>query len=405
MKIVRDLSKAIVTKKGENSILNGHPWVFEGEIKDISNEYINGDLVDVVNEKGKYLGTGFINDNSKIRIRIVTRNINDTIDSNFWKRRVTYAYNYRLQVMNKEDYKCMRIIFGEADGFPGLTVDRFNDILVCEVLSLGIEKNKDMIFSSLLDVLTENGEEINAIYERNDSLIRKKEGLDLYKGYYFKNECIQLNYTIIEENGIKYKVDYENGQKTGFFLDQKQNRLAIRNISNGKRVLDCCTHTGSFSFNAIMGGAIESTALDISEEALNITRENSKLNNMENKMKYVNADLFDYLRNIEKGKFDFIILDPPAFTKSRKTLNNALKGYKEINKLAMKALKRGDFLATASCSSFATPELFISMLKDASKEAGVGLKLVEEKRQSSDHPILLGVKETEYLKFYIFQII
>lgn len=405
MKIVRDLSKAIVTKKGENSILNGHPWVFEGEIKDISNEYINGDLVDVVNEKGKYLGTGFINDNSKIRIRIVTRNINDTIDSNFWKRRVTYAYNYRLQVMNKEDYKCMRIIFGEADGFPGLTVDRFNDILVCEVLSLGIEKNKDMIFSSLLDVLTENGEEINAIYERNESLIRKKEGLDLYKGYYFKNECIQLNYTIIEENGIKYKVDYENGQKTGFFLDQKQNRLAIRNISNGKRVLDCCTHTGSFSFNAIMGGAIESTALDISEEALNITRENSKLNNMENKMKYVNADLFDYLRNIEKGKFDFIILDPPAFTKSRKTLNNALKGYKEINKLAMKALKRGDFLATASCSSFATPELFISMLKDASKEAGVGLKLVEEKRQSSDHPILLGVKETEYLKFYIFQII
>ena len=174
MKIVRDLSKAIVTKKGENSILNGHPWVFEGEIKDISNEYINGGLVDVVNEKGKYLGTGFINDNSKIRIRIVTRNINDTIDSNFWKRRVTYAYNYRLQVMNKEDYKCMRIIFGEADGFPGLTVDRFNDILVCEVLSLGIEKNKDMIFSSLLDVLTENGEEINAIYERNDSLIRKK---------------------------------------------------------------------------------------------------------------------------------------------------------------------------------------------------------------------------------------
>lgn len=405
MKIERTLSKVTITKKGEESILNGHPWVFEGEIKDISNKYINGDLVDVVNEKGKYLGTGFINDNSKIRIRIVTRNINDTIDSNFWKRRVSYAYNYRLQVMTKDDYKCMRIIFGEADGFPGLTIDRFNDILVCEVLSLGMEKNKDTIFSSLLEVLAENGEQINAIYERNESLIRKKEGLDLYKGYYFKNECVQTNYTIIEENGIKYKVDYENGQKTGFFLDQKQNRLAIRNIANGKRVLDCCTHTGSFSFNAIMGGAIESTALDISEEALNITRENSKLNNMEDKMKYVKADLFDYLEELEKGKFDFIILDPPAFTKSRKTLNSALKGYKEINKLAMKALKRGDFLATASCSSFATPELFINMLKDASKEAGVGLKLVEERRQSSDHPILLGVKETEYLKFYIFQII
>lgn len=405
MKIERTLSKVTITKKGEESILNGHPWVFEGEIKDISNKYINGDLVDVVNEKGKYLGTGFINDNSKIRIRIVTRNINDTIDSNFWKRRVSYAYNYRLQVMTKDDYKCMRIIFGEADGFPGLTIDRFNDILVCEVLSLGMEKNKDTIFSSLLEVLAENGEQINAIYERNESLIRKKEGLDLYNGYYFKNECVQTNYTIIEENGIKYKVDYENGQKTGFFLDQKQNRLAIRNIANGKRVLDCCTHTGSFSFNAIMGGAIESTALDISEEALNITRENSKLNNMEDKMKYVKADLFDYLEKLEKGKFDFIILDPPAFTKSRKTLNSALKGYKEINKLAMKTLKRGDFLATASCSSFATPELFINMLKDASKEAGVGLKLVEERRQSSDHPILLGVKETEYLKFYIFQII
>ncbi len=397
--------KVTITKKGEESVKNNHPWIFDEEIINVDNNYNNGDIVDVYSTKNKYLGTGFINDNSKIRIRIISRNSNDTIDSSFWKRRIEYALNYRLQVMDKEDLNAFRLIFGEADGFPGLTVDKFNDVLVCEVLSLAIDIRKDIIFNELLNVLKENNIEINAIYERNDSTIRIKEGMDTYKKYYYKNEKITNTIVIIEENGIKYKVDYENGQKTGFFLDQKKNRLAIRKIANNKKVLDCCTHTGSFSFNAIKGGAITSTALDISKSAIEMTKENAKLNNLEDKMNYVVSDVFDYLDNIKKGEFDFIILDPPAFTKSRKTLKNAIYGYKEINKKAMMKIKRGGYFATASCSSFATPSIFLDMLKKASIEAGVELKLIEERRQSPDHPILINVPETEYLKFYIFQVI
>lgn len=397
--------KVTITTKGEKQVKNNHPWIFEGEVINIDSDYNNGDIVDVYSTKDKYLGTGFINDNSKIRIRIVTRNSNDIIDSSFWRRRIEYALEYRLQVMAKEDLNAFRLIFGEADGFPGLTVDKFNDVLVCEVLSLGIEIRKDVIFNEMLNVLKENNIEINAIYERNDSTIRNKEGIDTYKKYYYKNEKVSNSSVIIEENGIKYKVDYENGQKTGFFLDQKRNRLAIRKIAKDKKVLDCCTHTGSFSFNAIIGGAISSTALDVSKSAIEMTKENAKLNNLENKMNYVVSDVFDYLDNIKKGEYDFIILDPPAFTKSRKTLNNAIHGYKEINKKAMMKIKRGGYFATASCSSFATPSIFMDMLKSASKEAGIELKLIEERRQSPDHPILINVPETEYLKFYIFQII
>lgn len=405
MKNIRNYTKITITKKGENKILSGHPWVFEDEVLNIQGDYENGEIVDIVSLKGKYLGSGFINDNSKIRIRIVTRNSNDTIDSLFWRRRIEYSLDYRLQVMDDYDLNSFRLIFGESDGFPGLTVDKFNNILVCEVLSLGIEKRKDIIFPLLIEVLKEKGIIVNAIYERNDSIIRNKEGMDTYKGYFIKDDNIKSTVTIIEENGIKYKVDYENGQKTGFFLDQKKNRLAIRKIAKGKKVLDCCTHTGSFSFNAIIGGAISSTALDISESAIEMVVENAKLNNMDSFMKYVVSDVFDYLNTIKKGEYDFIILDPPAFTKSRKTLNNALKGYKEINMKAMMALKRGGYLATASCSSFATPKLFMDMLKSASQDAGVELKLIEERRQSYDHPILINVPETEYLKFYIFQVI
>lgn len=405
MKNIRNYIKVTITKKGENQVLNGHPWIFDNEIVNVDGIYNNGEIVDVVSIKGKYLGSGFINDNSKIRIRLVTKNSNDIIDSLFWKRRIEYALDYRLQVMDKDDLSAFRLIFGEADGFPGLTVDKFNNILVCEVLSLGIERRKNIIFPLLIEVLKENNIEVNTIYERNDSLIRNKEGMDTYKGYFVKDETIKSTVTVIEENGIKYKVDYENGQKTGFFLDQKKNRLAIRKIAKEKKVLDCCTHTGSFSFNAIKGGAISSTALDISESAIDMTKENAKLNNLEDKMNYVVSDVFDYLNTVKKGEYDFIILDPPAFTKSRKTLNNALKGYKEINMKAMMALKRGGYFATASCSSFATPKLFMDMLKSASRDAGVELKLIEERRQSYDHPILINVPETEYLKFYIFQVI
>ncbi len=408
MKIERTYPKVIITRKGENSILVGHPWVYEGEaIRTIGN-ITNGELVDVLNEKEKYLGTGFINTLSKIRVRLISRNTNDTFDQEFFKRRIKYAWDYRKQVMSNYDIKCCRIIFGEADGFPGLTVDRFNDILVTQTLSLGIELKKEMIFNLLYQVLIEDGQEIKGIYERNDVNIREKEGLKENKGF-FKIEGVDIptsTTTTIVENGIKYMVDFENGQKTGFFLDQKYNRLAVSKYSKGKTVLDCFTHTGSFALNAIMGGAKKVVAVDISDTALEVAKENAKLNNM--KIDFVEADVFEYLEKLEDSKskeFDFIILDPPAFTKSRSTIESAMHGYKEINRRAMRILPRGGYLVTASCSHFATDELFRQMLKTAAKEAGVQLKQIEARQQSCDHPILWNVPETDYLKFYIFQII
>ncbi len=408
MKTERSFPKAIITKKGENWVAGGHPWIYDAEVKTVEGNYENGDLVDALTEKGKYIGTGFISTESKIRIRLVSKNANDRFDREFWKRRVRYAWDYRKTVMG-EDTGCCRLIFGEADQFPGLTVDKFSDILVTQCLSVGMEKLKDVIFPLLYEVLTEDGEKISGIYERNDVAIRKLEGMEENKGWYPLKDvpAPASTETKITENGIVYDVDFENGQKTGFFLDQKYNRLAVSKIAKDKRVLDCFTHTGSFALNAAKGGAHHVCAVDISETAIEMAKKNAENNGLTDKMTFITEDVFDLLTKMDNfgEKYDFIILDPPAFTKSRKTVDNAFKGYKDINFRAMKLLPRGGYFATCSCSHFMPDELFVKMLHSAAKDAGVQLRQIEARQQSPDHPILWNVPETDYLKFYIFQVI
>lgn len=407
MKTERNFPKAIITKKGENWVGGGHPWIYDAEVLSIEGEYENGSLIDAISEKGKYIGTGFISTESKIRIRLLSKNANDRFDRDFWKRRIKYAWDYRKTVMG-DDIGCCRVIFGEADQFPGLTVDKFGDILVTQCLSVGIEKQKDVIFPLLYEVITEDGEPVRGIYERNDVAIRKLEGMEENKGWYPLDGIPVPGSTETEiiENGIKYSVDFENGQKTGFFLDQKYNRLAVSKIAKDKRVLDCFTHTGSFALNAAKGGAHHVCAVDISESAIEMARKNAEQNGLSDRMTFKVADVFDLLTELDnkKEKYDFIILDPPAFTKSRKTVDNAFKGYKDINFRAMKLLPRGGYLATCSCSHFMPDELFVKMLHSAAKDACVELRQIEARQQSPDHPILWNVPETDYLKFYIFQV-
>lgn len=408
MKTEREYSKATVTGKAERSVLNGHPWIYDTEVLSLTGVCENGDLVDVVNEKGKYIGTGFLSMASKIRIRLISRNFNDKFDREFFKRRIRYAWDYRKTVMG-DDISCCRIIFGEADQFPGLTVDRFGDILVTQTLSVGMEKRKDLIFPLLYEVLTEDGQKISGIYERNDVSIRKLEGLEENKGWYPLPGIPVPDSTVttIVENGIEYEVDFENGQKTGFFLDQKYNRLAVAKLSKGKRVLDCFTHTGSFALNAAKGGAEHVCAVDISDSAIEMAKKNAERNGLSERMSFKVANVFDLLPALENSaeKYDFIILDPPAFTKSRKTVDSASKGYKEINLRALKLLPRGGYFATCSCSHFMKDELFIKMLRSAAKDASVELRQIEARQQAPDHPILWNVEETDYLKFYLFQVI
>lgn len=407
---MRNYAKFFITAKGERAARKGHPWVFGDEVTKIDGEYNNGDLVDVVTAKGKYLGTGFVNDVSKIRVRIISTNANDKFDEAFWERRLRYALNYRLTVMGEQDFKCCRLVFGEADMFPGLTVDRFNDLLVTQTLSLGIEVRKQMIFELLIKILREMNQDIRGLYERNDVKIRKLEGLEEGKGWFNTNLLTPTNdaTTEIIENNIKYTVDVENGQKTGFFLDQKYNRQAVAKIAKGKHVLDCFTHTGSFALNAARGGAASVTAVDISAEAVQMADHNAAINGYDKVMKGLQANVFDLLSDLfnqHSHAYDFIILDPPAFTKSGSTVKNAIRGYKEINLKAMKLLPRGGYLATCSCSHFMKEELFVQMLHDAAKDANVSLRQIEARQQGPDHPILWNVPETYYLKFYIFQIV
>lgn len=389
----------LISEKAEKSVRGGHPWVFEDEVGFVSDGIEDGNLITVKNPKGRFLGTGFYNSHSKIRVRMISENANDRFDESFFYRRLKWAVDYRKTVMG-DDFSCCRIIFGEADRFPGFTVDRFENVLVTEVLSLGIEKIKDMLYRQLLDIFASLGEKIDVIYERNDAPIREKEGMEQYKDFYF-GEGDGIVY--ITENGIKYKVDYINGQKTGFFLDQKYNRLAISKIAKGRNVLDCFTHTGAFALNAKMGGAASVTAVDVSQTALLTAKENAELNGLS--VDFIKEDVFDLLTNMKNSKYDFIILDPPAFTKSSQTARNAYFGYKEINRLAMKLLPRGGYLATCSCSHFMPAKMFEKMLMEASEEASVTLRQIEMRQQSPDHPILMNVPETDYLKFYIFQVV
>ncbi|WP_281627535.1 class I SAM-dependent rRNA methyltransferase, partial [Traorella massiliensis] len=375
MKIKRDYPQVVISKKAAKRQEKKHPWVYDNEI--LSYEpYENGAIVDVVSD----YGSGFINDNSVIRVRILSRNANDVFDEDFYERRLRHALEYRKTVM-KDDFSCCRLIFGEADMFSGLTIDRFNDILVAQVNSLGMEKIKDLLFHKLIELMNEEKDEIKGIYERNDSNLREKEGLVQYKGYYpLRNmEIPSYTHTIICENGIEYEVDVENGQKTGFFLDQKYNRLAVARLAENMQVLDCFTHTGSFGLNAAKGKAKRVVSVDISSTAIEMTKKNAARNQLN--VEYVVADVFDYLENIKKNEFDLIILDPPAFTKSKKTVNHAYEGYKKINLTAMRKLPRGGYLATCSCSHFMENYLFVRMLKEAAQEANVELRLIEERRQ------------------------
>ena len=409
MKTDRPYPRFTVTPKAEAAILRGHPWVYDAEVLSVEGTPENGKLVDIISRKGRYLGTGFLSEQSKIRVRLISRNANDRFDEAFWQRKLRWAWDYRKSVMDTEDLDCCRVIFGEADAFPGLTVDKFHDLLSVQVLSVGMEGIKEMLLPALVDILREDGQAIRGVFERNDVTLRDKEGLPQYKGWFPLpgEETPESPVVEITENGIKYLVDVENGQKTGFFLDQKYNRRAVGRLARGKTVLDCFTHTGSFALNAAKGGAKHVTAVDVSEFAVECAAENARINGLDNVMECRAANVFDLLPELEKQpkQYDFIILDPPAFTKSRKTIESAMTGYKEINYRAMRLLPRGGYLATCSCSHFATEELFLKTLRSAAKDAGVQLRQIEARQQCCDHPILWGVEETNYLKFYLFQVV
>ena len=409
MKAERPYPAYTVTPKAEAAILKGHPWVYADEITaapDTAPE--NGAVVDVLSRKGRYLGSGLLSEASKIRVRLLSRNANDRFDEDFWRRRIEYAWAYRKAIYPAEDLQCCRVVFGEADSLPGVTVDRFGPILSVQILSYGMEKRKELLARLLVETLQADGQVIEGVFLRNDVALREKEGLSEGKGWLEVPGLVhpEKAETIITENGVRYHVDVENGQKTGFFLDQKLNRRRVAQLAKGRRVLDCFTHTGSFALNAAFGGAEHVTAVDVSEAAVEMARQNAVLNGLEGRMDFVCADVFDLLPGLEgKHDYDFIILDPPAFTKARKTAANAMRGYKEINYRAMKLLPRGGILATASCSHFATPAMFEKMLADAAQDAGRQLRQIEARQQAPDHPILWNVEETNYLKFYLFQVV
>ena len=392
----------VTLKKGEGRTLKaGGAWVYDNEIDSIMGSFENGDIVTVHDFDGYFLGYGFINTKSKITLRILSRKKDTVIDDAFLEERVQAAWDYRKQVI---DTGSCRLIFGEADFLPGIVVDKFADVLVVESLALGIDKLKQQILDAVKRVLEKDGITVRGIYERSDAKVREQEGMERYKG--FIGEPFDTRVEIVE-NGVKYIVDVEDGQKTGFFLDQKKNRAAMHSVCKGKRVLDCFTHTGSFALNAGIAGATEVIGVDASELGVEQARENARLNGLEDKVSFVCADVFDFLPALEeKGeKFDVVILDPPAFTKSRNSIKNAVKGYREINVRGMKLVKDGGFLATCSCSHFMDPELFHKTIMEAARGAHKRLRQVEFRTQAPDHPILWAADSSYYLKFYIFQVV
>ena len=405
MKQERNFPSVVITRKAENAARAGHPWVYAEEITERRGELRQGCIADVFSQKGAWLGAGFYSETSKIGVRILSDNANESFGPEFFERRVKYALEYRRAVM--EDLGCCRLIFGEADGLSGLTVDKFSDILVAQVLSYGTDSVKDVVYRALCEQLEAMGEHVSGVYERNEAALRDLEGLPRYKGWYEGLPHGESTVTEICENGVRYAVDFENGQKTGFFLDQKVNRLAVAKLARGRRVLDCFTHTGSFALNAALHGAEHVTAVDVSESAVEMARRNAVLNGLEGRMDFLAADVLELLPRLceERAKYDLVILDPPAFTKNRRTIHSAERGYREINYRAMRLLPRGGYLATCSCSHFMESENFEYMLKNAAKDANVRLREVEVRKQAPDHPILWNVPETSYLKFYVFQIV
>ena len=393
---------AIATlKKGEGRALKaGGAWIYDNEIESVMGHFEDGDLVIVRDFDGYGLGKGFINRHSKIRVRMMTRNPEQEIDRDFLHNRVKTAWEYRKKTV---DTSSCRVIFGEADWIPGMVVDKFSDVLVVQALALGIDRMKETIIEELKDVLAEDGVEIRGIYERSDAKEREKEGMERVKG--FIGEPFDTNVEIVE-NGVRYLVDVKDGQKTGFFLDQKYNRLAIQKLCKDARVLDCFTHTGSFALNAGLAGAKEVIGVDASELGVHQADLNAKLNGLENTVRFTCADVFDLLPELEKKgeKFDVVILDPPAFTKSRNSIKNAIKGYREINMRGLKLVKDGGFLATCSCSHFMSYELFTQTIAQAAKSVHKRIRQVEYRTQAPDHPILWAADESYYLKVYLFQV-
>ena len=396
------MSLAVVTlKKGEGRLLkSGGMWIFDNEVASIMGSFVNGDIVLVHDFDGYPLGRGFINTNSRIVVRLLSRDENTVIDEKFFEKRVRDAWEYRKKVT---DTSSCRVIFGEADFLPGFIVDKFSDVLVVQSLALGIDRYKEMLVELLKKVLAEDGIRICGVYERSDVKVRKQDGMEPYKGFIGEEFPTLVE---IVENGVKYQVDVKDGQKTGFFLDQKYNRLAIQKLCKNARVLDCFTHTGSFALNAGYAGAKEVTGVDASHLAVDQATANAALNGLSDSVKFICEDVFDLLPKLEeKGeKYDVVILDPPAFTKSRSSVKNAVKGYREINLRAMKLVKDGGFLATCSCSHFMDYQLFTQTIGQAARNVHKRLRQVEYRTQAPDHPILWSADESYYLKFYIFQV-
>ena len=436
MKQLRAYPQAVISKKAAASLHHGHPWVFDAEVRRIDpapvdgREVQNGDLVDVVDEKGSYLGTGLLSEQSKIRIRLVSRNANDRFDEAFWERKLRWAWDYRASTMGarslpgaEPDTNCCRVVFSEADAFPGLIIDRYEDVLVSETLTFGMERLRPLLLPMAVRVLREAGQDVRAVYERNDAAVREKEGLARYKGFYELPEelarpldggeaGVPTANRVICENGVRYELDLENSQKTGFFLDQKYNRRAVARLARGRRVLDCFTHVGSFALNCALAGAEFVHGVDVSATAVDLCRKNAALNGVQDRAQFTVANVFDYLPGLEAdhgraagGPFDLIVLDPPAFTKNRRTVAEAARGYRQINYRAMRLLPRGGYLATASCSHFMPTDKFCDVIREAAHDAGVQLRQVEARQQAPDHPIVWGIPESDYLKFFIFQIV
>ncbi len=397
----RRWNKIVHLKKGEGRFLrNGGMWVFDNEVASVEGVPQNGDLVSVISSTGYFMGTGFINFNSRIRVRILTRKQEQAINEVFFESRIREAWMYRKDIV---DTSSCRLIFGEADGLPGMVIDKFSDVLVVQSLALGIDRWKEIIVETVKKVLAEDGILIRGVYERSDAKERTKEGMERVKGYIGR----EFNtFVEITENQVKYIVDIAEGQKTGFFLDQKYNRKAVWKVCRGKKVLDCFTHTGSFALNAAKAGSASVLGVDASELAIAQAKENARLNGLEEKAEFICADVFELLPELERRgeKYDVVILDPPAFTKSRESVKKAAKGYKEINLRGMKLVKDGGYLATCSCSHFMNQELFAQTIAGAARDARKRLRQIEFRTQSPDHPILWAADETYYLKFYLFQV-
>ena len=401
--MIKQENVAIVTlKKGEGrTIKAGGAWVFNNEIETITGRFHNGDLVIVHDFDGYPMGKGYINQNSKIRVRLLTRHVNQEIDESFFQMRLQNAWNYRMDTV---DTSSCRLVFGEADFLPGIVIDKYEDVLVMECLTLGMERYKEQLANLMKQILQKDGIQIRGVYERSDAKEREKEGLSRVKGFIGAEFDTNVEIT---ENGVRYMVDVVNGQKTGFFLDQKYNRLAIQKLCKGKRVLDCFTHMGTFALNAGIAGASEVTGLDISEFAVEQATENAKRNSLSDTVTFRAANVLDELPKLAAAgeKYDVVILDPPAFTKSRQATKNAIKGYREINMKGLKLVKDGGYLATCSCSHFMTQELLAKTIREAARATHKRLRQVEFRTQAADHPILWAAEESYYLKFFIFQIV